>query len=240
MKSIVCVLTVILLLLAVLPSAGPCISLDEGIALYDRGAGNYDPATLEKALGAVRRVQGGKTFVHHLFEGMVLLRLQFVYYIKGDLKRSASFGMRAEKALLKAQETSPDSLEPVAYCGLVYQYLSLCGAKYRGRYGVKARKIINLCGKVSPEHFFSRYLAGVGACESPRPLGGNPEKAVKILTALRADFPDDEDIRIYLGQAYLKVNNYDMAFSSLRYVLAKNSENLFAKKVLNAVLAQMK
>jgi len=240
MKTIVCLPAVILFFLSVFPPMAPGMSLDEGIALYDRGAGNYDAATLEKALGAVRRVRGGKTFVHHLFEGMVLLRLQFVYYLKGDLKRSAAFGTRAEQALLKAQEVSPDSLEPVAYCGLVYQYLSLCGAKYRGRYGVKARKIINLCVKVAPEHFFSRYLAGVGACESPRPLGGNPEKAVKIFIALRADFPEDEDIRIYLGQSYLKVKNYDMAFSSLRYVLSKNPENRFARKVMNAVLVQMK
>ncbi|MEA3225345.1 MAG: hypothetical protein U9Q07_05290 [Planctomycetota bacterium] len=239
MKQRVSVWGMVLVALLLVPrlEAGP---LEEAIRLYEQGVREYDTGTLERALRTARGRRGRKEYVHYLCEGLILHRLQMVCFINGGTRQSKRWGEEAERVLRQAEQSSPDSIEPVTYRGLVYLYLAMCGGRAGSRYGINAKRVSTVCIKAFPDHPLSRILDGAVALELPRALGGDPVKAVSVFTALRMKYADLEDVRVYLGKAYLMAGQAEQAFAVLKSVLQRNPLNRHAARVLNDVLAAMK
>ncbi|MBU0529713.1 hypothetical protein KKF86_08170 [bacterium] len=199
--------------------------------LYEKGKNNYDIAALNSALNILRVIPENKNYGYLLQEGIILQRIHFIHYVEGDKKKSTEFGNRAVEVFTKAIKSNPDSLEAIAYRGMVYQLLSGFSWINGAKYGPKAQMDLKTIKELNSEHFLSRFMDAVAFLESPGFFGGDTKKALQAFIELNKDFPDNEDVQVYLARAYYKEKNYHQGFEIIKDVLKGNAQNLFAQQV---------
>ncbi|MDP7422626.1 MAG: tetratricopeptide repeat protein [bacterium] len=211
---------------------------EKAVNLYEQGVRTYDLKTLENALHIIRRLRGKKEYMHHLGEGLILQRLQFVQYVAGNTNKVKEYGRQAERALLRAEKSNPDSIEPVIYRGLVYLFMARGKGKDCLMYGAQSKRIATVCLKAYPDHLLARILDGAVRLELPRALGGDINKAVSVFVALRMEYPQSEDVRVLLGKAYAQAGRFEEAFGTLKSVLKRNPDNRLAQLLLSDILTR--
>lgn len=206
-------------------------NLDSAKVFYEKGAKNYDLSILNEAYNMLQQIPEGREYDHFFLQGLCLYRMHFIYFVKGDNKKSEDFGKRVVKAFGEALKYNPDSIETIARRGMVYQVLSgfswLKGAKY----GPKAQKDLKTVKKLDSEHFLSRFMDAVAYLESPGFFGGDTKKSLKAFIDLYKDFPNNEDVQVYLARAHYKEKKYQDGLKIIKEVVQNNSQNLFAQKL---------
>lgn len=76
--------------------------------------------------------------------------------------------------------------------------------------------------------------------EAHKFVGGDTEKALKAFIDLRKDYPDNEDVQVYLARAYFKRKQYQDAGVIVQQVREHNPQNLFARKLEQEVQKKLK
>ena len=179
-------------------------NLKSAKVLYEKGTKNYDLSLLNKAYNMLQQIPEGKEYAYLFLQGLCLRRMHFIYFVKGDKKKSEDFGKWALKAFCEALKYSPGSIEVIAHRGMVYQILSNFNWLNGAKYGPKAQEDLKTIKELDSEHSMSRFMDAVAYLESPGFFGGNIKKALKAFIELDKDFPDNEDVQIYLAKAYYK------------------------------------
>jgi len=75
--------------------------------------------------------------------------------------------------------------------------------------------------EIDPLHPFARRMNGARLLNTPESLGGNPALAAEEFQYCLDQGLDDADIRVSLGQCFMKLNQSDKALETLRIALQR-------------------
>jgi len=232
-------LLIILLLLCFQPSL-LADDLETAKTLYENGTQNYDVSTLNDALNILKRIPEGKEYEYLLQQGLILKRIHFIYYVEGNKKKSRELGNLAVKKNSEALKYKPQSLKAIAYRGMIYQIFATFGWRSGAKFGRKSKKEMGIVKALNPKHFLYRFMEAFAYLESPKFVGGDTGKAVEAFISLRKDYPDNEDVQVYLARAYFKEKQYQNSFEIVKQIIEHNPQNLFAHKLEKDVQKKLK
>ncbi|MEW6041827.1 MAG: tetratricopeptide repeat protein [Elusimicrobiota bacterium] len=214
--------------------------LDTVKTIYEKGVKNYDISLLNQAYSLLQQIPTGKEYEYFFLRGLCLRRIHFIYFLNGDKRKSDDLGKLAVKNFSEALNYIPNSIEAIAHRGMVYQILSGFSWFKGAEYGPKAQADLKTIKELDSEHFLSRFMNAIAYLESLRFFGGDTKKALKAFVNLAEDFPDDEDVLVYLARAYYKEEKHQNGLEIINRILANDPQNLFAQKIKKDIERRMR
>lgn len=203
-------------------------------SMYASGAKLYSTELLLNTISFIEGNAGscaGKEYTLLFYKGLCFWRLQVIAFSKEESKKVKEYGLAAEKAFQGAEEIKGNTFELATFYALVYQLMADLGFNYGGIYGPKIGAMISLMKKEKPDDYYTLFVDAVNLVESPKFVGGNPQKGYDMLVELKKGYPDSIDIDIQTAKALLKLKRVDEAQQHIKPVVKKTSYNLLARKV---------
>ena len=168
-------------------------NIDTIKTMYASGAKLYNRETLLNTISFIdKNTQNcfGKEYTLLFYKGLCFWRLQVIAFSKEESKKVKKYGLAAEKAFKGAEEIKGNTFELATFYALVYQLMADLGFSYGGIYGPKIGAMISLMKKRKPDDYYTLFVDAVNLVESPKFVGGNPQKGYDALKELKKSYPD--------------------------------------------------
>lgn len=221
---------VVFLLFPALPSFA--CDLDEAIKFYENAFDSYDINQLEMVLACLDGENNHEDDDDILLlKGEVTARLTFFYTVQRDKKKIKEWGKKSVEFFNTYLEKKPDSIKARGIRCLAYQNLASVSWNMGAVYGSRSGGELKDLKKKHPEQFLTNYIEAIMFLETPPFFGGNLKKGLDAFISLQKEYPDKQDVQVYLAYAYSKNKNDNEAMQVIEDVLKANPKNLFAVNI---------
>lgn len=203
------------------------------VSLLERAEATYERAEVQKAIDAFDgRVKTNATnAVHFYYLARAYFPMINIYRYQGDEGAAKKIGEEGLKYVREAvrldEKGNPDAYRLLGdYYGRLSEYQGVFG---RMRYGSLSIKNHKKAQEMDPRNALNFVGMGTDKLFAPSAFGGDPKEAVVLFTKAVEMAPSSPVGHVWLGRAYSKLKQFDLAQQHFEKALSLEPRSAFAR-----------